>query len=54
MRNGSSHLRFGELMLDLVELLPDMVTIADGIVVMSREGPVNGESPAARLRGNER
>lgn len=43
MKNGSSHLRFADLMLDLVELLPDTVTIADGIVAMHREGPVNGE-----------
>ena len=43
MTNGSSHLRFADLMLDLVELLPDTVTIADGIVAMHRDGPVNGD-----------
>jgi uncharacterized protein (DUF362 family) len=43
MKNGSSHLRFAHLMLDLVELLPESLTIADGIVAMHRDGPVNGE-----------
>jgi len=43
MKNGSSHLRFGDLMLDLVELLPDNISIADGIVAMHREGPVSGD-----------
>ena len=43
MKNGSSHLRFGDLMLDLVELLPDTISIADGIVAMHREGPVSGD-----------
>ncbi|MEE4165600.1 MAG: DUF362 domain-containing protein [Desulfocapsaceae bacterium] len=43
MSNGSSHLRFAHLMLDLVELLPETLTIADGIVAMHRDGPVSGE-----------
>ncbi len=43
MTNGSSHHRFANLMLDLAELLPETVTIADGIVAMHRKGPVNGD-----------
>ena len=43
MKNGDSHLRFAELMLDLAELLPESVSIVDGIDVMHRHGPVNGE-----------
>ncbi len=43
MKNGSSHTRFGDLMLDLVELLPENIAIADGIIAMHREGPVNGD-----------
>jgi len=43
MKNGSSHLRFADLMLDLVELLPDSLSIVDGITAMHREGPVSGE-----------
>jgi uncharacterized protein (DUF362 family) len=44
MKNGSSHLKFAELMLDLVGELPNQVTICDGIETMHRQGPVNGES----------
>ena len=43
MKNGSSHIRFGDLMLNLVKLLPDNISIADGIIAMHREGPINGE-----------
>lgn len=42
MRNGSSHVRFGELMLDLLQLTPPSVSIVDGITVMSGEGPIGG------------
>jgi len=44
MKNGSSHLKFAELMLDLVNQLPKLVTVCDGIETMHRQGPVNGES----------
>lgn len=44
MKNGSSHIRFADLMLDLVNVLPRNMTIADGIEVMHRQGPVGGES----------
>ena len=43
MKNGASHLRFADLMLDLTELLPYSLVIADGITGMHREGPVNGD-----------
>jgi uncharacterized protein (DUF362 family) len=43
MKNGLSHQKFGDLMLDLAALLPSQVTIVDGIEVMSRRGPINGE-----------
>ncbi len=43
MKNGSSHTKFADLMLDLVELLPPHVTMCDGIEVMHRQGPVNGD-----------
>lgn len=43
MKNGSSHLRFADLMLDLAAILPDNISIADGITVMHREGPVSGD-----------
>lgn len=43
MKNGSSHIRFADLMLDLAELLPDNISIADGIIAMHREGPVSGK-----------
>jgi len=43
MKNGSSHIQFADLMLDLAELLPDNISIADGILAMHREGPVSGD-----------
>ena len=44
MKNGSSHLDFADLMLDLAEIMPSSITIADGIAVMHREGPLGGTS----------
>lgn len=44
MKNGRSHVRFGELMLDLLQLIPPSVSIADGITAMHREGPIGGAS----------
>lgn len=43
MKNGLSHQKFGDLMLDLNTLLPSQVTLVDGIEVMNRRGPINGE-----------
>jgi uncharacterized protein (DUF362 family) len=42
MQNGTSHVKFGELMLDLLELIPPSFSIVDGITVMNREGPIGG------------
>lgn len=43
MRYGDSHLRFARIILDLHQLLPENITLADGIEVMHRHGPVHGE-----------
>ncbi|MDP3481309.1 MAG: DUF362 domain-containing protein [Desulfoprunum sp.] len=44
MTQGESHQRFAELIVDLLDILPPYVAIADGIEVMHREGPISGES----------
>lgn len=46
MRYGDSPLVFARLILQLQGLLPKMITIADGIEVMHRRGPMHGESLA--------
>lgn len=43
MRYGDSHLEFARIILDLHALLPESITIADGIEVMHRHGPMHGE-----------
>jgi uncharacterized protein (DUF362 family) len=43
MREGASHRRFADIILDLLDLLPPHLALADGIVAMHREGPVGGE-----------
>ncbi len=43
MKNGTSHERFAEVMLDLAEIVPPSIVIADGIEVMHRQGPVGGD-----------
>nr|AOO54629.1 hypothetical protein dp1710 [uncultured bacterium] len=43
MTQGESHQRFAGIILDLLEILPAHVAIADGIDVMHREGPISGE-----------
>ena len=43
MRYGDSHLRFAGIILDLDRLLPKNITLADGIEVMHRHGPVHGD-----------
>ena len=43
MRNGTSHIKFGELMLDLLEIIPPSVSVADGIRAMHKEGPIGGK-----------
>ncbi len=44
MKNGLSHQKFGDLMLDLTTLLPSQLSLVDGIEVMNRRGPINGDS----------
>jgi len=46
MSNGDTHHGFAKIILDLQELLPPAIVIADGITIMNRKGPVNG-SPLA-------
>ncbi len=43
MKNGLSHRRFGDLMLDLTMLVPHSVSLVDGIEVMNKRGPIKGE-----------
>jgi len=43
MKNGLSHRKFGDLMLDLATVLPQSVSLVDGIQVMSKRGPIRGE-----------
>ncbi len=43
MKNGLSHKKFADLMLDLGSLVPNHVTLIDGIESMSKRGPINGE-----------
>lgn len=42
MVHGSTHRGFAEIILDLLELLPSQVHLADGIVAMHRSGPLDG------------
>lgn len=52
MREGASHRRFADIILDLLDILPPSITFADGIVAMHREGPVGGEPlPLACVAG---
>jgi len=44
MKNGLSHRKFGDLMIDLSGAVGRSVTLVDGIETMHRTGPVNGES----------
>ena len=46
MREGGRAGRFVAVLLDLLNLLPPHLTIADGIVVMHRDGPISGEALA--------
>jgi len=43
MVHGNSHDRFAEILLDLVALLPSQLHLADGIEVMHKSGPLDGE-----------
>lgn len=43
MKNGLSHRKFGDLMLDLTAVAGNSVTLVDAIEVMSSSGPINGE-----------
>jgi uncharacterized protein (DUF362 family) len=42
MVHGATHHRFAEIILDLVDLLPSQVHLADGIVAMHQSGPLDG------------
>ncbi len=42
MVHGASHRDFAEIILDLLELLPKQVHVADGIVAMHQSGPLDG------------
>jgi uncharacterized protein (DUF362 family) len=42
MVHGSSHNRFADIILDLVSLLPEQLHLVDGIEVMHRSGPLDG------------
>ncbi|MBU0943260.1 MAG: DUF362 domain-containing protein [Proteobacteria bacterium] len=46
MRHGRSHQDFAEMILDLLQLLPPTLALADGIEVMNERGPMFGV-PAA-------
>ncbi len=46
MRHGDSQQRFARLILDLHQLIPSSLVLADGIEVMNRRGPVKGSSLA--------
>ena len=41
--HGKTHIRFADLMLDLIALLPPHISIVDGIEAMHRDGPISGE-----------
>ncbi len=42
MRFGDSHQQFAEIIVDLLQILPENVTFADGIEVMHQSGPIHG------------
>jgi uncharacterized protein (DUF362 family) len=44
MRHGESHQLFARMILDLQQLLPSALVVADGIEVMNRRGPIKGSS----------
>lgn len=43
MTHGSSHNRFAEIILDLLNVLPPHVHFVDGVQVMHRSGPLDGD-----------
>ncbi|WP_136797891.1 MULTISPECIES: DUF362 domain-containing protein [Desulfosediminicola] len=43
MRHGSSHDEFANILLELSEILPDNISLVDGIRVMHRSGPMDGD-----------
>lgn len=42
MVHGTTHRDFAEIIVDLLELLPDQLHVADGIVAMHQSGPLDG------------
>lgn len=43
MTHGQSHRRFAEVLIDLLQLLPEQLHLADGIKAMHKTGPLHGE-----------
>lgn len=43
MRHGSSHDAFANILLQLPEILPDNISVIDGIEAMHRSGPMDGD-----------
>lgn len=43
MRHGSSHDVFANILLELSEILPDNISVIDGIEAMHRSGPMDGD-----------
>ncbi len=43
MRHGGTHRVFSQMILDIQNLLPSTLVIADGIEVMTKRGPVHGD-----------
>ncbi|SDO39549.1 DUF362 domain-containing protein [Desulforhopalus singaporensis] len=54
MTRGTSHDRFAELILGLVDLVPDQVHFIDGVTVMHRSGPLHGDPLSLHLFGGAR
>ena len=42
MREGGTHRRFADIILDLLEFLPPQLAIVDGVDAMHRQGPIDG------------
>jgi uncharacterized protein (DUF362 family) len=43
MRHGGSHLEFADMLLGLPELLPPHISVVDGVEIMHRSGPLDGD-----------
>jgi uncharacterized protein (DUF362 family) len=54
MRHGGTHREFAEILLGLPGLLPQHCSILDGVEVMHRSGPLDGDPLALRCIGGSR